>query len=136
MCPISGIKMHLAAILFVDDTDILHIQLEESEIVEETFQALQASINSWCSLLIASRGAFKSETCFTYLISFQWNVKEMWDYDVNHELQQFGYSVSMPNECHQSISHLPVTEAKETLGVCLCLTGEATASLLALKEKA
>ncbi|MEJ2137350.1 MAG: hypothetical protein P8X86_19155, partial [Desulfofustis sp.] len=72
VCPISDLTGHLAAILFVDDTDILHIDLRANESVLEAHAALQESIHSWGQLLMASGGAFKPVKCFYHLISFEW----------------------------------------------------------------
>ena len=59
VCPISLLKANVAAILFVDDTDIIHLNMEGSESVVETHRALQESVRSWGGLLIASGGALK-----------------------------------------------------------------------------
>ena len=40
VCPISNLSGHLAAILFVDDTDILHIDLRGNQTVHEAHSAL------------------------------------------------------------------------------------------------
>jgi hypothetical protein len=37
-CPISGTSSKLAAILYADDTDVIHLQLDEDELVEETHE--------------------------------------------------------------------------------------------------
>jgi hypothetical protein len=39
-CPISGMSSKLAAILYVDTTDVIHLQLDEDELVEETHEQL------------------------------------------------------------------------------------------------
>ena len=38
---------HLSGPFFVDDTDLLHINMEEDETVEEAHEALQSSVDSW-----------------------------------------------------------------------------------------
>ena len=68
-CPISNLQGHLAAILFVDDSDIVHIDLRENQTTEEAHALLQESIYNWGQLLIATGGAFKPPKCFYYLIS-------------------------------------------------------------------
>ena len=66
LCPITQYRHDAAGILYVDDTDLIHLNLEEEESVEEAHEALQRSINSWSDLLIASGGALKPEKCFYY----------------------------------------------------------------------
>jgi hypothetical protein len=53
-CPISKLKQHLSAILYMDDTDILHINLTEDKSVDEVHSAIQHCVNSWGNLLIAT----------------------------------------------------------------------------------
>ena len=64
VCPVSKITGTLAAVIFVDDTDLLHIRMEKDETAGEAHAALQESIMSWGQLLIASGGAFKPIKCF------------------------------------------------------------------------
>jgi hypothetical protein len=71
LCPITKINHHLSAILYVDDTDLLHINLTKDELVEEVHAAIQASINSWGNLLIAMGGALQHSKCFYAIISFE-----------------------------------------------------------------
>jgi hypothetical protein len=40
VCPITKLTTHLSAIIYVDDTDLLHINLEEKESVEMVHQAI------------------------------------------------------------------------------------------------
>ena len=70
VCPISRRTGHLAAILFVDDNDLIHIDMGKDQTADEASYDLQTSIASWGNLLIASGGSLKPEKCFFYLISF------------------------------------------------------------------
>jgi hypothetical protein len=70
LCPITQYKHDACGILYVDDTDLIHLNLAEEELVEEAHAALQAAVDSWSSLLIATGGALKPEKCFYYIISF------------------------------------------------------------------
>jgi hypothetical protein len=55
-CPISNKTIHLAGMLFVDDTDLEHFDLNKRETVRESHAALQESIINWGRLLIATGG--------------------------------------------------------------------------------
>ena len=59
LAPISLIKSDLAAIIFVDDTDLLHLIMEEIESIDETFEGLLDSVHNWVKLIIAMGGALK-----------------------------------------------------------------------------
>ena len=71
-CPVMKLKKHLSAILYVDGTDILHIDLTKNEKVDEVHQLIQESVNSWGNLLIATGGALQPAKCFYFVISFEW----------------------------------------------------------------
>jgi hypothetical protein len=64
ICPVTKLERHLSAILYVDDTDILHIDLTKDERVDEVHERIQASVNSWGNLLIATGGALQPAKCF------------------------------------------------------------------------
>jgi hypothetical protein len=46
LCPISKLKEHLSAILYVDDTDLLHIYLTKDKHMDEVHAAIHESVNS------------------------------------------------------------------------------------------
>ena len=73
LCPITKFHHKVAGILYVDDTDITHLDMSKDETLEETHSALQASINSWSQILIATGGSLRPDKCFYHLISFQWD---------------------------------------------------------------
>ena len=84
VCPISALRGHLAAILFVDNTDLIHLDMEHDECVVEAHDAMQESIVNWGQLLIASGGSLKPAKCFYHLILFKWKKDGLWDYE-HHE---------------------------------------------------
>ena len=136
VCPISKLSAHLSAILFVDDTDLLHIDLRANECIEETYNALQASIEYWGQLLLASGGAFKPIKCFSYLVSFSFRPDGRWFYDKNELNEAFDMAVPMPDGNMVSIEHCSVETVKETLGNWTCPSGAAEETLKAMQEKA
>jgi hypothetical protein len=54
ICPITKLSSHLSAILYVDNTD-----LEEDESMAKVHALIQASVNNWGNLLIATGGALQ-----------------------------------------------------------------------------
>ena len=68
VCPISNLNRHLAALLFVYDTDQININIKAEETATLANQAIQDSISNWGHILIASGGAFKPPKCFYHLI--------------------------------------------------------------------
>ena len=108
----------------------------EEETVEIVHEKSQEAIFNWDQLLIASGGAFKPVKCFFYLISFAWTNSGTWKYQNNEEEEEYAIAVPMPDGSMMPIENLVVNVAKETLGVWMCPTGDASAALKAMKEKA
>ena len=82
-CPISRMPSALAAILYFDDMDVIHLRMDTAETVEEVHDALQESMLSWGNLLIATGGSLKPSKCFYHLISFKWKADGSWVYARN-----------------------------------------------------
>ncbi len=72
LCPITRLQQHLSVILYVDDTDILHINLTKDESINNVHVAIQDSMNSWGNLLITTGGVLQPNECFYSIISFEW----------------------------------------------------------------
>lgn len=136
VCPISNLAGHLAAILFVDDTDILHIDLrKEEESVYEAHAALQDSIHNWGQLLIATGGAFKPVKCFYHLISFKWRRDGSWAYAANEDNEELDIAVPMPDGSMVPIEHLSIDTGRETLGVYTAPSGKAASQIESMQDK-
>ena len=136
VCPISKLTGDLAAIIFVDDTDLIHIRMDKEETPTEAHSALQDSIINWGLLLIASGGAFKPVKCFSHLISFEWTPDGRWKYSSNESKEEFDVAVPMPDGSSVTIDNLSVDTAKETLGVWTCPSGKADESIKVIQKKA
>ena len=134
VCPISNLSHHLSSVLFVDDNDLLHINMETDETVEEAHRAIQASITNWGHLLIATGGALKPPKCFGSLISFDWKDGK-WSYASNHLKGEFGMTVPLPNGTHAPITHHPVDHAEKTLGAMTAPDGNCKASIKMMQSK-
>ena len=72
--------MKLSAVIFVDDTDLLHMDMTCMKSIEETHEMLQSSVTSWGSKLIATGGSLKLSKCFYYLIDYEWIPDSNWRY--------------------------------------------------------
>jgi hypothetical protein len=68
LCPIIKRPLHLIGPLFVDDTDLVHLDMNKVETNAEVHMALQDSIHNWGRILIATGGALKPAKCFYHLI--------------------------------------------------------------------
>ena len=135
LAPISLVKSDLAAILYVDDTDLLHLIMEKIESIDETFEGLQDSVQKWGKLLIATGGALKPPKYFYTLLDFEWNARGKLKYKLHHEDPRAQLYVPMPDETHEKIEHVSAHEAKETLGIYTCPSGAYKESLEIMAEK-
>jgi hypothetical protein len=114
LCLISKSKLHhhLSAILYVDDTDIIHIDLTQEESVNEVHNAIQSSIDSRGNHLIATGRALQPSKCFYSVISFEWKNGE-WVYSNNAVKQEFNITVPLPGNTTAPIKHKSVTSRED-----------------------
>ena len=64
IAPLSQVRSSLSAILYVNDSDLLHLDMDGNETLVEVHTALQRTIDNWGKLLIATGGTLKPDTCF------------------------------------------------------------------------
>ena len=70
--PMSQVCSSLSAILYVDGTNLLHLNMNGDETIFKTHATLQRTIVIWGQLLITTGGTLRPEKCFFHLIDFQW----------------------------------------------------------------
>jgi hypothetical protein len=134
-CPISQLQHHLPAILYIDDTDLLHIKLTKNKCINEVHSAIQESVNSWGNLLIATGGVLQPSKCFYSIISFEWMNGE-WQYTTNALNGKFGVTVPFPGGGKAAIGHKSIDHAKKTLGAMTSPDGNSIASIQMMQDKA
>jgi len=134
-CPVTKLDRHLSAILYVDDTDILHIDLTKDERVDEVHARIQASVTSWGNLLIATGGALQPAKCFYSIISFEW-LNGAWRYASNESRTDLGVSVPLPGGGSAGIGHKAVQHAEKTLGAMTSPDGNSRAAIVMMQDKA
>ena len=136
MAPMSLMQRHLSAILYVDDTDLLHINMDVEESIAEVHTAIQDAVENWGRLLIATGGSLKPDKCFYHLINFAWTQKGGWQYIAHHEDEGAALFVWLPDGTRAPISHLAVDNAQKTLRVITCPSRNSFGSLQQMKDKA
>ncbi len=136
LCPITGTYSQLSAILFVDDTDVVHLRMDAEESVLEAHEQLQESVLSWDNLLIATGGSLKPAKCFYHLISFTWKKDGRWTYASNENEECLQIVIPQPDNTVTPITHLGVNEASKTLGSMICPSGDTSAAILRLQDTA
>jgi hypothetical protein len=135
LCPITQLQHHLLAILYVNDTDLLHINLTKNKSIDKVHWAIQESANSWGNLLIATGGALQPAKCFYSIISFDWNNRD-WSYASNASKGELGITVPLLGSGSASIDHKPVEHAEKTLGAMTSPNGNSGSTIRMMQEKA
>jgi hypothetical protein len=135
VCPITKLEKHLLAILCVDDTDLLHIDLTKTETVDEVHKGIQASVNSWGNLLVATGGALQPSKCFYSIISFEW-INRACTYASNKDNGVFAVTVPIPGGGKAGIGHRAVSHAEKTLGAMTSPDRDSRAAIVMIQEKA
>jgi hypothetical protein len=135
IAPLSQVRSSLSAILYVDDTNLLHLNMDGDETVFKAHAALQRAIKNWGKLLIATGGTLKPKKCFFHLIDFQWTRQGGWQYIGHHEDETAAVFVPLPDGLLAPIQHRVVDDAQKTLGIITCPSGNCTGSLMQMKEK-
>jgi hypothetical protein len=125
----SLVRQHLSAILYVNDTDLLHINMDAEETIVEVHAAIQDAVENWGGLLIATGGSLKPDKCFYLLIDFACTQKGGWQYITHHKDEGAVLFVPLLDGTQAPISHLTVDDAQNTLGVIMCPSGNSSGSL-------
>jgi hypothetical protein len=68
-CSMTNKVTKLAAVLFVDDCDLLHVAMDCDDGVAETFNKMQSSLLNWGNLIIGLGGSSKPIKCFYSTVS-------------------------------------------------------------------
>ena len=117
--PITHRKVDTAGVLYVDDVDLGTMNHKWSS--EETWKEVQSATTDWSCVLNSSGGTLKGEKCFGYLVDYTWNLDGSWSYSPvpNVDLQ-----ITLPDGRRESIALLDPSEARVTLGVATCPSGD------------
>jgi hypothetical protein len=120
---------HLVGGLFVDDTDLIHLDMQTIETTLEAHAKLQESVINWGKLLIATGGALKPAKCSYYLISFKWKSDGTWNYSTNELRLNLQVRVPLANGSVADTEHLAVNGAVKMLGLMTCPSSSNAAAL-------
>jgi len=128
-CPITKLKSHIAGIIYVDNTDLVHFRMDEDQGKDDAFFNLQEAITNWGKLLLATGGALKLIKCFFRLISFAWKEDGSWFYENNEEDEEFQVKVPLADGSFGNIQHI------KTLGSMTCPSGSSKGSIEYMQKK-
>lgn len=121
--PISGEKSHIIGYAFVDDTDLIQVDMRSNTItVEETLNKMQESIDRWEGGLKMTGGAIVPIKSWVYPIDFKFDDRGRWTYKSCDEIN-FPFSVKDHDDERNTLRSIEPSKGKETLGVILAPDG-------------
>ncbi len=135
IAPISDITDHIVGGLFVDDTDLVHVDMRTVETILDAHSWLQELVINWGRLLIATGGALKPGKCSYYLISFKWKADGTWIYENNVIQPDLAIGVPLADGNLAETEHLPVSSAMKTLGYMTSPIGSSATALGQMQQQ-
>ena len=125
---ISKGLFELCGFSYVDDCDLFHI----GDDVEDVHARMQEMLTMWDQLMEVNGAAIAPDKCWWYIADFKWTRGrcKMVDAGKGRTLQ-----VRDKDQKMQSLTNLPLSEAKEMLGVFLAPDGNEKQALQSLVNK-
>jgi hypothetical protein len=120
ICPITQLRSHIAGVIYVDNTDLIHFRMDVYEGREDTFYKLQEAIVNWDKVLLASGEALKPAKCFFHLISFKFRTDGIWHYEENEKEEEICAVVPLADGSFAQINHLGIHESAKMLSSMTC----------------
>jgi hypothetical protein len=119
----SGILFVLAAIIYVDDTDLLLRANSRDMSTDEFYDQCQAAVTDWGQIVLATGGFLKASKCFWYMMAWRW-VKGVPQLRPLSQLPNYKLYIPQKSGTPAAIPLRCVTDAEETLGVWSCPAGD------------
>ena len=134
--PISSEQSHIVGYAFVDDTDLITIDMRENHRnTEDIMIDMQEGIDRWEGGLRTTGGAIVPEKSWVYPIDFTFDTTGKWKYK---SVEEIGAQFSVRDETQTRINLTQVepNEGRCTLGVFLSPDGNDKAAIEDLRQKA
>ena len=112
----------LAAVLYIDNSDLLHMAKGYST-DDEFLASNQSATNDWAGLVHATGGSLKPQKCFWYMLGWRWvngvpRLKKLC------RLPQTPLTIPQPDGTRVAISLKDVSDPEKKLGVFTCPNGD------------
>ena len=132
--PVTGLIIFFAAILYVDDTDLLLRADSPTTPDADFFAKIQHAVTDWARVVIATGGSLKPPKCHASVASFRFigGVAKM---KSKRALPSVTLTVPQKDGPPKKIAVIEPTESKKTLGVFTNLTGDGTDHLKYIRGK-
>ena len=121
--PMSLENTHLVGFAFVDDTDLISLNMDDDEVTWENIgQDMQDAINRWEGGLKSTGGAIVPEKSWVFPLEFKFDEKGGATYKTPAEINQ-QFLVLDQHDTRTNLNTLAADVGKETLGVTLAPDG-------------
>ena len=114
----------IAAVMYVDDTDLLVAAFSHHEPIQDVISRMQRSIKMWRQGVIQTGGALCPEKCKWFLIKFKWKSGK-WSYSTIADVPAKMYLKDSDGK-RQEIERMEPTIGLTGLGVCISPDGNQT----------
>ena len=130
----SGLSIPLSALLYVDDTDLLHKPDCNTTPISAFVPWVQQATNFWAHLLQATGGSLKPAKCYCYLLSYKFT-EGVATLRSLQEMADVSLSIPQPAGPAMPIALKDPTQATKVLGVWCCPSGDGTPMLDSMIRK-
>ena len=134
--PISNITHHIVGYAYVDDTDLIDVDMrDDKRHLDDAAASMQEAIHRWEGGLKVTGGAIRPDKSWVYAIGFDFDAQGKWHYKPN-VAEEYKFQVRDHKDDLKQMETMEVHEGKETLGVFLAPDGNNDAMIDYLKGKA
>jgi hypothetical protein len=119
----TGALFILAAIIYVDDTDLLIRPTSRDMSLVDFYGQCQSAVTDWGKIVIATGGYLKASKCFWYMMAWRW-VKGVPQLRSLSSLPNYKLYIPQKSDAPAAIPLRCVSDAEETLGVWSCPSGD------------
>ena len=132
--PVTLTAFSLAAILFVDDTDLLMRAPTHETTNEEFFCQIQDSLNDWSSLVMATGGSIKQKKSYVSVNSYAYR-KGKAVLKTKRSLPRKAFTIPQKDSVNVPIPLLDPSERRKTLGMYTNTEGTSSEQLRSMKKR-
>ena len=124
----SGVNIPIAALLYVDDTDLLHKPQCSTTPLSDFVPWVQQATTFWAHLLQATGGSLKPTKCYWYLLAYKFT-NGVASLRPARDFTNISIKIPQPDSPAVTIELKDPTQATKVLGVLCCPSGDGTPML-------
>jgi hypothetical protein len=119
----SGILFAVAAIIYVDDTDLLIVGCTPDIHLDDFFRQTQVAVMDWGLIVQATGGYLKAAKCFWYMMAWYWQ-RGVPTLCSLRQLPKYELMIPQKGGSRALVKLRDVNDPQETLGVFSCPSGD------------